>query len=981
MKTRIPSIIKSILFASALTLVPYALIPHAGTAMGYLGNGAEALACPIKSITVDPPSQTIHAGEDASYRVTIGLYPKFPNFTKGPIILWFTGLPSGVSCPSIEIPYKEGDLSVEGTLSITKTCITPETYRNIKVSAVAILDDGSRDPSGIHPSVELTINPSTGGFTISGDSQTPPEVNPGETAEFAISGDFTGCFDGPVSLSVDDSTLPAGVTVQSFSPDTISVKSPASTLTFKTAADTPAGEYEITVRGVSGDLSDDTVVTLVVTEPAPCFSVDVHPENRNIKAGEEGENDFFTVVTNWCEGYTGDVTLSVDGLPDGVTYTFDDNPVSPQGNSNNGNAETKLRIYSECYTPPGEYTITVTGTADTPSAKMVSVESPYDTATLTVTEGDCDFSLSSNPTSRDIEPGETATYTITVNEGGSLPAYTVNFPEPSVIAGMTAKIEPTSLPPTSNTNSVTLTVKTDTTVQDGIYTITVEAEGGGYTDSVTVELTVKKPPEKFSLSAGSQTPSDLKPGETAEFKVNAHNFADEVTFSITGALPVGVKDATIKPTVLPVTGTHDWVTLTVETDTTITEGTYDIAVRGVCGDQTDEVVVTLVVGKAPETAGLSVDKSVSPSSAKVGGMLLYTVEISNTGRGPLKEIVVRDHMPAGVGYVKGSTTIDGRKATEPSGTTTLIWEIDTIEGGDSVTLKYHGVVKPNISRGKSTNTVTIIGTDATGRTLTARASADLGVSSETLERKGKIKGKVFIDENGNGLKNVDEEGIAGVWIIMESGERTSTDEEGMFQFDEVDSGQHLVAVDVRKLSKEYFVVGDSSKIVSIFSGGTGRTYFGLGRTGPTKEELEALKKTEEEALKKEEEARKEEEKKKAEEEKERNAPKGTLFGNVFVDANDNNIYNPGEKRLEKVTVLLDATKRAVTDNVGNYRFDKVKEGRHTLSIREDQEFKKSYRLSKKERITVNVKASTNNRKDIPVLDKSKLKINIELTVR
>ena len=134
-------------------------------------------------------------------------------------------------------------------------------------------------------------------------------------------------------------------------------------------------------------------------------------------------------------------------------------------------------------------------------------------------------------------------------------------------------------------------------------------------------------------------------------------------------------------------------------------------------------------------------------------------------------------------------------------------------------------------------------------------------------------------------------------------------------------------------------------------------------------------------MKKEEEARKEEEKKKAEEEKERNAPKGTLFGNVFVDANDNSIYNPGEKRLEKVTVLLDSGKRAVTDKVGNYRFEKVKEGRHTLSIREDQEFKKSYRLSKKEKITVNVKASTNNRKDIPVLDKSKLKINIELTVR
>jgi hypothetical protein len=255
--------------------------------------------------------------------------------------------------------------------------------------------------------------------------------------------------------------------------------------------------------------------------------------------------------------------------------------------------------------------------------------------------------------------------------------------------------------------------------------------------------------------------------------------------------------------------------------------------------------------------------------------------------------------------------------------------------------------------------------------------ADLGVSSEDLERKGKIKGKVFIDENGNGLKNVDEEGVAGIWVLLESGERTTTDEEGMFQFDEVDSGEHLVGIDVRKLSKEYHVVGEYSKIVSLFSGGTGRTYFGLGRTGPSKKELEEMKKAEEEKKKLEEVALKEEQKKKEEE----NAPKGTIFGNVFIDANANGIFNPGEKLVEKVTVLLDAEKSSVSDKVGNYRFNKVKVGRHTLSIRQDKEFKKTYRLIKKDRITVNVKANTKHRQDIPVSDKKELKINIELTVR
>ena len=113
--------------------------------------------------------------------------------------------------------------------------------------------------------------------------------------------------------------------------------------------------------------------------------------------------------------------------------------------------------------------------------------------TLTVTKTS-DFTLSANPTSRDIEPGGTATYTITVNDGGSLPPYTVSFPEPSVTDGLTATIDPMSLPPTSNTNSVTLTVQTDATVEEGIYSITVEASGGGHTANVTVTLTINEAP-------------------------------------------------------------------------------------------------------------------------------------------------------------------------------------------------------------------------------------------------------------------------------------------------------------------------------------------------------------------------------------------------------------------------------------------------------------------------------------------------------
>jgi uncharacterized repeat protein (TIGR01451 family) len=1179
MKTRMKSIVRSIVFSSLLILVPYALIPHAGTAIGYLGNGAIAQACPVQ-VSVSPDSRTINAGGSTTFQVTVNFLDYIdPKFT-GPVTLSVSGLPSGATGSfSGENPVydRDGNRSEVRTLTIDTTCaVTPGTYRNITITGNAIWH-GNPDPSS--DSVILIVTAPTKDFTISGGSQTPPEINPGGSADFDITGTFIGCFTGPVNLSVDTATLPAGVLLEPFDPVSIYGDRPTSTLTLKTSANTPVGNHEITVKGTNPNIgTKTTTVTLVVTPPPPCFSVDAH-EKRTIKAGDD---TFFTTVVKWCEGYAGDVTLSVDenSLPTGVTYSFDSNPVSPTGG--NGNAQTKLRIHSTCDTPPGEYTIKVKGTsggveesdtvtltvteggdysisggsqtppkvepgesadfniagtftgcfagpvslsvnestlpagvtvqsfvpetigADSP-ASVLRLKTSADTPVgnheitvkgtnptlgermtvviLTVTEPQ-NFSLSADPTTREIKAGEKADFKVTgtfsvefegevelsadISPSGPLGSFSPKWisakvrdsvltitTDPGTPSG-TYKITIIGTHKTLGTRqtTVTLTVtrKSDfsltadpTTqeikagekadfkvigtfsegfegevelsadispsgpagsfspkwisakVRDSVLTITTDADTPAGTYGITVigthktlgtrtakvNLTVIKESE-FRLTA-RPTSQEIEPGETARYTITVNDGGSLPNYTVEFPDPADIGDlvATIDPSSLPPTSNTNSVTLTIETGPNVEEGEYTITVNARGGGYTASVDVTLVIGKppVPESAGLTVDKSVSPSSAKVGQVLLYTVEIANTGRGKLTDVVIRDNMPAGIGYVKGSAAIDGKSISDPSGATTLIWELDPITGGDTVTLKYHGVVKPNISRGKSTNTVIVTGTDPTGRTLTARATADIGVSSEDLERKGKIKGKVFIDENGNGLKNVDEEGVAGVWVLLESGERTSTDEEGLFQFDEIDSGEHLVGVDLRKLPKQYFVVGEASKIVSLFSGGTGRTYFGLGRNGPSKKELEEIAKAEEEKKTQEEAALVAEEQKKEEEDREKNAPKGTVFGKVFIDVNANEIYNPGEKGAEDVTVLLDADKKTVTDKLGNFRFDNVKEGRHALSVREDKEFKKNYRLLNKKKTTVNVKASTNNRQDIPVSDRKELQINIKLNAR
>lgn len=85
----------------------------------------------------------------------------------------------------------------------------------------------------------------------------------------------------------------------------------------------------------------------------PDFSINVTPPQRSIYAGE---NTFYTVVVQSKGGFSEPVTLSFEGLPEGATGRFDDNPLKPTG-------ETKFRVETSSGTPAGTYIITIIGTA------------------------------------------------------------------------------------------------------------------------------------------------------------------------------------------------------------------------------------------------------------------------------------------------------------------------------------------------------------------------------------------------------------------------------------------------------------------------------------------------------------------------------------------------------------------------------------------------------------------------------------------
>jgi hypothetical protein len=179
-------------------------------------------------------------------------------------------------------------------------------------------------------------------------SATPPSqsVIPGGSASYDVNVTGVNGFNGSVTLGV--SGLPAGST-PTFSNNPITGGSGSSTLTVATSSTTPAGTYTLTITGTSGAMTSSAAVTLVVGQPD--FSLSVSSNTVTLPPGGCVTTAVNVIASG---GFSGAVALSVSGLPSGWTAVF--NPASVAGSGT-----STLNLCIPASTPPGTYTITITG--------------------------------------------------------------------------------------------------------------------------------------------------------------------------------------------------------------------------------------------------------------------------------------------------------------------------------------------------------------------------------------------------------------------------------------------------------------------------------------------------------------------------------------------------------------------------------------------------------------------------------------------
>jgi uncharacterized membrane protein len=562
----------------------------------------------------------------------------------GSVNLSVSGLPSGVAAAFLPNP-------TTGNSILTLTASSSATIGQSTVTVT-----GKSGNLTVSTTLSLGVYAPT--FTLSASGQ---NVGRGSTNTSSVYISSQYGFAGSVNLSV--SGLPSGVTA-AFLPNPTTGYS---TLTLTASSSAAIGSSTVTLTGTSGSLTKTTTFTLGVY--APTFTLSA--PSVSLGRGNSGTS---YVYVNPEYGFTGNVALSVSGLPSGVTAAFAPNPTT--GSSN-------LTLTATSSAPLGQSTVTVTGTSGSQTVTTTFPLGVY-------------------------APGFTLNASnLALGQGSSGTSYVYVYPQYGFTGNVT--LSASGLPsgvtaaftPNPTTGSSTLTLTASSSVPVGQYNVTITGTSGSATATTPLALGVYAP--TFTLSAGS---TNLGQGHSATSSVYVYpqyGFTGNVTLSASG-LPSGVT-ASFAPN--PTAGTS---TITLTANSSVPVGQYTFTVTGTSGNLTVPTTASFGIyapGFTLWAAGASVGQGSSgTSSIQVTPQYGFTGNVTLSASG----------LPSGV------TAAFTPNPTTGASTLTLTASSSAISGQYNVTIT-------GTSGTQTVTTTLALGVNAPGFTLATYTSPNIGQGS------------------------------------------------------------------------------------------------------------------------------------------------------------------------------------------------------------------------------------------------------------
>ncbi len=285
-------------FTAGATAVPgTSTVTITGTSGSLRGTATIGLTVTAANgFTIAPSPASLSLLQGGSGTSTFSVTPQ--GSFNGTVTFSATGLPAGVTAT----------FSPASTAA-RSTTLTLKAAANAALGTSTVTVTGTSGTVSSKAAISLTIA-APPSFTL---SATPASVSltPGASGASTVAITAVNGFTGTVALSA--SGLPAGVSA-TFG----AISAGHGTVTFTASSAAAASTAAVTITGTSGALIAKTSVAITVTLP-PAFTLSASPTSLSIAQGAAGSS---TLTLTAQSGFTGTVTVTLSGLPAGVSGSF-----------------------------------------------------------------------------------------------------------------------------------------------------------------------------------------------------------------------------------------------------------------------------------------------------------------------------------------------------------------------------------------------------------------------------------------------------------------------------------------------------------------------------------------------------------------------------------------------------------------------------------------------------------------------------------
>jgi uncharacterized membrane protein len=467
------------------------------------------------------------------------------------------GTPAGITAT-----LSSSTLAVNGSVTMTVSAASTA----VQGSSVMGIDATEANGALQEPNVGINVTGPNSAVTLTPSTMTLP---PGGSATVGVSWSSVGFPNANVAVG----GRPQGVSV-SFGATSATSQS----LTFSASSAAVNGKYTILLQVMSG-VNMRTATLNVVIAPQPTCTLATNPAAVNLLSGSSATLSVTCPVTQGT--FSAPLSLAVTAAS---TASSSAQGLTVQAPSTlTAGSSASVTIASASTVAAGSYQLQVTASGSGFSKTI--------TVPLTVAERPV-CTLAAAPSTVNVTLGQSATAKLTCAVAQGSFSAPLSLTVAGAPTGVTTQFSPAALTAGS---TATLTFSAASTAKAGTSNLTLSATGAGFSQTITLPVTLLVAPA-FALTP-AQSALTLKAGSTVQVSLSSQlsgAFNSAIAVSSTG-LPTGVTASFSKASLAaPGSGTS---VLTFTATSAAKTGTYTVNAVGTGGGMTKSEPITLTITK------------------------------------------------------------------------------------------------------------------------------------------------------------------------------------------------------------------------------------------------------------------------------------------------------------------------------------------------------------------------------------------------